>query len=88
MQNDYSYRADSAQLPAHRPSMQAVDSSQIESIGYDAINQILYIAFKNTNSTYAYLEFPLAKWAEFVAAESKGKFMNAEIRNKFKYKKV
>lgn len=63
-----------------------VASSQIHSIGYDEISEILEVAFHNRNDlstviVYQYDDFPLETYEEFMAAESKGKFLNRVIKS-------
>lgn len=67
--------------------MLPVQSSQIGSIGYDAATQTLYVQFKR-GGLYSYENVPAEKWQRFQAAESKGKFLGAEIKGHFNYKKL
>ncbi len=52
-------------------------SSTVELQGYDKINRILYIKFKN--GIWAYYDFLDKEYAKFMAAESAGKFLSKEI---------
>lgn len=74
-----------------------VTSSQIDSIGFDATTKTLEIAFhgrkdaqgvRTAPSVYQYKEFPADKWAEFQAAESKGKYFGANIKGRYAYTKT
>jgi len=56
-----------------------VTSSQIESVGYDAESQTLAVKFKHSG-TYHYPNFPAEKHAEFLAAESIGKYFQINIK--------
>lgn len=66
------------------PVMNAVESSNIEAIGYNAHNQILQVNFKNKKS-YCYQGVPPELWDEFQKAESKGGFLTFRIKNKYKH---
>ena len=61
---------------------QYVNSSMIESIGYDVSSCILEVEFKG-GVVWEYPNFPEYLWNEFLAADSKGKFFHAYIRNQF-----
>lgn len=62
-----------------------VESSNIGSIGHDGRN--LYVRFKN-DTVYKYADVAGSIVQEFVKSESKGKFLNANIKGKFEYKKI
>jgi len=68
------------------PEMIKVESSQIETIGYDAETSTLHVHFKR-GGKYSYSEVPADVRAAFMAAESKGKFLGAEIKGKFTFTK-
>jgi hypothetical protein len=76
-----------AQTAALVIALAAVESSQIHAIGFDGTNT-LAIQFKNKkgpSSVYHYdlskIEDPAAFYAEFQAAESKGRFFGQRIKN-------
>jgi KTSC domain len=54
----------------------AVDSSTIASIGYERSRRELEIEFLDSGDVYRYFEVPPAEYAEFMAAESKGAYLN------------
>jgi hypothetical protein len=64
-----------------------VRSSSIASIGYDQKTQTLEVEFIN-GGAYQYFDVPLAKWVEFVGANSKGKYFIAQIRGNYRYFRV
>jgi len=64
-----------------------VSSSNILSVGYDPASETLEIEFKTTG-VYQYLNVPQFMWERLMAAESLGKFFNAEIKNAFPCAKV
>lgn len=67
-----------------------VKSSQIEAVGYDADAQILEVEFKGkkNNSLYHYFKVDADTAAQFMAAESLGKFLGGVIKPKFEFKKI
>lgn len=56
-----------------------VESSNLAAVGYDANSQILQVEFKN-GSVYNYFRVPAEKHAALMAADSVGKYLNAEIK--------
>jgi hypothetical protein len=72
-------------------------SSRITRIGYDAKNETLSVTFKDHRNPesigieYHYSGVPQQVYDEFVAAESKGKFFEANVRKHeppYPYKKI
>jgi len=61
-----------------------VYSSNIVSIGYDSGTMTLEVEFKN-DSIYQYYDVPEALYLELLHADSVGKFLNAEIKNSYRY---
>ncbi len=66
---------------------QLVESSVLESAGYDARNRVLEIAF-HSGAIYRYFEVPEEIFRRLLAAESKGQFFGAAIRNKFRSERI
>lgn len=64
-----------------------VDSSSLSSLGYDARRHVLEVEFRN-GGVYRYLDVPEDAWGELRAAESKGRYLNAEIKPRFRWRKV
>jgi hypothetical protein len=64
------------------PALQPVTSSAISDIGYSPDIQTLFIRFPSGN-VYSYPEVSNDLWAQFQAAESKGKFYGQAIKGKF-----
>ncbi len=54
---------------------QSVRSSNIASIGYDEINEILEIVFLS-GGIYQYLDVPVYVYEELMDADSHGKYFN------------
>lgn len=77
-------------------TMDAVESSQLHSYGYDAATQTLGIQFHNRDKTgpgslYHYQNFSPADWEAFKAAESKGSHFKKFIKDekvKYPYTKI
>ncbi len=62
-------------------------SSNVAEIGYDAPTMTLEVAFHD-GSVYQYFDVPERVYQEFMRADSKGKFQNANIRYNFRYVKI
>jgi hypothetical protein len=60
-----------------------VNSTMIESIGYDAPSATLEIEFKKGGSIWQYYDFPEYSWNEFHYCESHGKYFLANIKNQY-----
>ncbi|MBS3901837.1 MAG: KTSC domain-containing protein [Dethiobacter sp.] len=56
-----------------------VSSSNVQAIGYDEANQVLYVRFNN-NSLYCYQGVPIAEFDGLQNASSKGTYLNANIK--------
>ena len=67
--------------------MKAVQSSNLESIGYDKVNKILQVKFIG-NGVYQYYDVPATVYTEFCNAPSLGSYLQKHIRNKYKYNKI
>ena len=64
-----------------------VESSNLDAVAYDAENKRTLVWFKN-GGVYAYNNVPQETYEQFLAAESKGEFLNAELKPKFPATKV
>jgi hypothetical protein len=64
-----------------------VQSSNIATVGYDEEQQILEIVFRD-GRVYHYLEVPPERVLSLLRAESKGRFLNSEIKPHFGYRAV
>lgn len=67
--------------------MQAVSSSNIESIGYDNATRVLAVKFKASKArgskVHLYSQFTLEMYRNFLDAPSKGKYFAEYVRGKF-----
>ena len=57
-----------------------VSSSNILSIGYDPSTQVLEVEFIS-GAVYQYFNVPEAEFESFLNAESKGRYLNANIKH-------
>ena len=64
-----------------------VDSTSIHSIGYAPLSQKLVVKFIS-NTIYEYFDVPYNIYKEFSRSESKGAFLNKEIKDKFEFDQV
>jgi KTSC domain len=71
----------------HIPCAIKFESSTANMAIYDPINLELTITFNN-KSRYTYHRFPNEQWIEFLNSESKGSWINKNIKNKYEYEKV
>ncbi|MFJ5365950.1 KTSC domain-containing protein [Pectobacterium punjabense] len=64
-----------------------VDSTNIESAGYDSNTSILEIEFKN-GSLYQYSGVPEYIFQELISASSVGVYFNQNIKNNYEFQKI
>lgn len=64
-----------------------VSSSNILSAGYDEVNEILEIEFRD-GAVYQYYNVSKAVYDQFITSSSKGKFLAYQIKNVFPYSRV
>lgn len=64
--------------------MPHVQSEAIEQIEYDAPSRTLFVQF-TSGEWYSYFGVPAAEHQAFEAAESKGRFFQARIRDRYAY---
>lgn len=64
-----------------------VASSNITSVGYDAQTQTLEVEFLD-GAIYQYYGVPENMYDQMMKEQSKGKFLNAYIRNQYPYSRV
>ena len=66
---------------------QHVISSNIKSVGYDQISNILEIEFDN-GRTYQYFDVPNQIYLSLIEASSKGKYFHSIIKSRFEFKRI
>ena len=69
------------------PDMLPVSSSNIESIGYDNDNEIVYIRFLN-GSLYIYKGVPLHEFENLRDAPSLGSYLHRNYKNVYPYERI
>ncbi len=74
-------------LPASERETGAVHSSAVAGIGYQEDDHRLLITF-TTGRTYAYFGVSPEAYEKFRNADSKGRYFNRVIRNKYSYAKL
>jgi len=60
----------------------SVSSTNLSDIGHDPVTHTLSVVFKG-RTAYFYPGVPVEVFDRFVAAESKGRFFNAEVKDKY-----
>ena len=63
--------------------MQAVESSLIKKVGYDAETRTLAIQMNNSSDVYLYQDVPPSRFEALLAADSKGAYYVKNIKGKF-----
>jgi hypothetical protein len=74
-----------------KESMQrvSVDSSSIASIGYAPEQQVLELEFRQSREVYQYFDVPAEEHAAFLAADSKGTYLNLHFKSRqYRYRRV
>lgn len=67
--------------------MQSVDSSNIDTIGYDPNSATLRISFK-TGGMYEYYDVPQHEYDGLMGADSKGSYANKNIYKSYTQQKI
>ena len=70
------------------PDLQILDSESIFGVMYDPESQGLFVCFRDSGDIYLYYGLPQRVYDEFMAAESKGGYLNREIKGTYDFKKV
>jgi KTSC domain-containing protein len=70
------------------PEMIFVDSKNIEAIGYDVGTLELHVRFLKSGETYVYYGVEEWRYQEFQQADSKGQYLNANIKPNYQYAKL
>jgi hypothetical protein len=66
--------------------MVQVESEAIDEIEYDAKRSILFVRFAH-GDWYSYVKVPPAVSNAFIAADSKGRFFHAHIRDRYPFRR-
>ena len=70
------------------PEMIFVDSSNVEAIGYDSAVRELHVRVAKSGETYVYYEVEEWVFADFKRADSKGTFLNTNIKGRYNFSKL
>lgn len=70
------------------PEMIYVDSKNIEAIGYDSGSQELHVRFLKSGETYIYYAVDEWVFQELMRADSKGTYLNTNIKGRYQYAKA
>ena len=57
-----------------------VESRTIVSIGYASEERVLELEFRQSGEIYQYFDVPLAEYTAFLAADSKGTYLNGHFK--------
>ena len=64
-----------------------VDSTTITRMAYDESRRVLSVEFRN-GSRYEYYDLPTVIFQQMKAAPSKGQFLTANIKGRYRYARV
>ncbi|WP_329684554.1 KTSC domain-containing protein [Longimicrobium sp.] len=64
-----------------------LDSSSLRSVGYDPSARVLEVEFRN-GGVYQYLDVKDDEYEEFQDADSKGAYLNAEIKPSHRFRRL
>jgi hypothetical protein len=68
------------------PEMKWVDSSNVESIGYDEESKDLYVRFRSGSPMYIYEGVPQASFDELMNSDSIGSYLNQQIKPNYHFR--
>ena len=70
------------------PTIRQIESSSVDAVGYDPDSGKLYVRFKGSGRAYVYYGVPASVYDAFLAADSKGRFVNARIKGRYEYRRL
>lgn len=73
---------------ADLPVVRRVESSSVNSVGYDPGTCRLYIRFIDSGRAYVYYDVDESVFHDLIAADSKGRFVNREIMDAYAYRRL
>ena len=72
-----------------RPELHPVESTAVAAVGYDAAERELYVRFKGTSDgTYVYADVSPEEYADLLAADSIGGYVNTQIKSRHDYREL
>lgn len=75
-------------MPDELPRLQRVESSSIDAVGYDPDSRRLFVRFLGSGHAYVYYDVSQSVFDGLLAADSKGRFLNSEIKGAFDYRRL
>ena len=69
------------------PRLLPVESSSIDAVGFDPASKRLYVRFRS-GYTYVYYEVAKSVFDDLLGADSKGRFLNQEIKGAYDYRRL
>jgi KTSC domain len=70
------------------PEMIFLDSSSVEAIGYDSGSLELHVRFLKSGETYVYYGVEEWRYQELMQSDSKGSYLNNNIKPNYQYAKL
>ncbi len=70
------------------PEMNPVHSSNVESIGYDEENEIVYVRFLKDGSLYIYKGVSKPEYENLLYSTSIGSYINRNFKNVYPYERI
>lgn len=70
------------------PTIRRIESSSVDAVGYDPDSGKLYVRFVGSGRAYVYYGVPASVHDAFMAAGSKGRFVNAHIKGSYEYRRL
>ena len=67
---------------------QHVQSSALESVGYDPEKKILELEFRDNGDVWQYFRLPASVYNKFIHADSLGNYFVTKIKGKYREMKV
>lgn len=71
----------------NRPEMTSVNSSNVQSVGYDPDTETVYVDFLN-GSTYTYKGVPQFEFDNLREAASVGSYLHRNFKNVYPYERI
>jgi hypothetical protein len=68
--------------------MPLLDSAALASVSYDETKRALRATFRDNRRTYIYEGVPPEEYTALMAAESRGAWFNAHIRDRYRFREV
>jgi KTSC domain len=66
-----------------------VESSSIASIGYAPQERVLELEFRQSGRVYQYFDVPAEEYTAFLAADSKGTYVNQQLKPRgYRYQRL